>query len=154
MPYWVQLLVQLSFSYLSTVAFAIIINVPHRALNLAGWAGATGWMVYWLLMEVHAGRMMSNLLGAFAIGLAGMIFARVKKLPVILFNIPGLVPLVPGATAYQAVRALVLGKFDDAMLLTVRVAMVAGAIAVGYMMAQLLAEQTYKAQARRASKNE
>lgn len=62
----------------------------------------------------------------------------------IIFNIPGLVPLVPGATAYQAVRALVLGNFDQALSLTFRVAMVAGAIAVGFMMAQLLAEQTYR----------
>lgn len=145
MPYWLQFLIQLSFSYVSTVAFAIIINVPHRALNFAGWAGAIGWIVYWVLTyDLQVGRMMGNLLGAFAIGLCGMIFSRIKKMPVIIFNIPGLVPLVPGATAYQAVRALVLGQIDKASKLTVRVAMVAGAIAVGFMLAQLLAEQTYQ----------
>ncbi|WP_262315357.1 threonine/serine exporter family protein [Lacticaseibacillus parakribbianus] len=144
MPYWIQLLVQISFSYLSTVAFAIIINVPHRALNLAGWAGAIGWLVYWLLMAAHSGRMLANLLGALAIGVCGMLFARRKKMPVIIFNIPGLVPLVPGATAYQAVRALVLGQIDQAISLTIRVAMVAGAIAVGFMLAQLLAEVSYR----------
>ncbi|WP_179396030.1 threonine/serine exporter family protein [Lacticaseibacillus absianus] len=147
MPYWLELLVQISFSYLSTVAFAIIINVPRRALNLAGWAGATGWLVYWLLMELHTGRMLANLLGALAIGVCGMLFARRKKMPVIIFNIPGLVPLVPGATAYQAVRALVLGRIDAALGLTLRVAMVAGAIAVGFMLAQLLAETTYRMRA-------
>lgn len=146
MPYWLTLIVQISFSYLATVAFAIIINVPRRALNLAGWAGAIGWLVYWLLLyQLGTGRMMANLLGAFAIGLAGMVFSRVKKMPVILFNIPGLVPLVPGATAYQAVRALVLGELNDAIQLTVRVVMVAGAIAVGFMLAQLVAELTYRA---------
>lgn len=145
MPYWVQFLVQLSFSYLSTVAFAIIINVPRRALNLAGWAGAVGWLVYWVLAyDFDVGRMLANLCGAFAIGLCGIIFSRVKKMPVIIFNIPGLVPLVPGATAYQAVRALVLGQIDKASRLTIRVVMVAGAIAVGFMLAQLLAEQTYR----------
>ncbi|MFD1486165.1 threonine/serine exporter family protein [Lacticaseibacillus baoqingensis] len=145
MPYWLQLVVQISFSYLSTVAFAIIINVPRKALNLAGWAGAIGWLVYWVLLyDLQVGRMLANLLGAFAIGLCGMIFSRIKKMPVIIFNIPGLVPLVPGATAYQAVRALVLGQVMTASKLTVRVAMVAGAIAVGFMLAQLLAEQTYR----------
>ncbi|WP_461213727.1 threonine/serine exporter family protein [Lacticaseibacillus sp. GG6-2] len=145
MPYWVQFLIQLSFSYLSTVAFAIIINVPRRALNLAGWAGAVGWLVYWVLTyDLDVGRMLANLCGAFAIGLCGIIFSRVKKMPVIIFNIPGLVPLVPGATAYQAVRALVLGQIDKASRLTIRVVMVAGAIAVGFMLAQLLAEQTYR----------
>lgn len=145
MPYWLQFVVQLSFSYLSTVAFAILINVPRRALNLAGWAGAVGWIVYWVLAyDCQVGRMLANLVGAFAIGCCGMIFSRIKKMPVIIFNIPGLVPLVPGGTAYQAVRALVLGQEAQAGKLTVRVAMVAGAIAVGFMLAQLLAEQTYK----------
>ncbi|WP_125706514.1 threonine/serine exporter family protein [Lacticaseibacillus daqingensis] len=152
MPYGLQLLVQVSFSYLSTVAFAIIINVPRRALNLAGWSGAIGWLVYWLLMGLHSGRMLANLLGALAIGVCGMLFARRKKMPVIIFNIPGLVPLVPGATAYQAVRALVLGDMEVALQLTLRVAMVAGAIAVGFMLAQLLAETTYRMQATKAVK--
>lgn len=80
MPYWLQFLVQLSFSYVSTVAFAIIINVPRRALNFAGWAGAIGWIVYWVLTyDLDVGRMMGNLLGAFAIGICGMIFSRIKK---------------------------------------------------------------------------
>lgn len=145
MSFWVKLLVQLVFSYLSTVAFAVIINVPRRGLNLAGWAGAIGWVVYWLLLvKVDAGRMLANLLGAFAIGIAGMFFARFKKMPVINFNIPGLVPLVPGATAYQAVRALVLGEMDNAIMLLARVTMVAGSIAVGFMLAQLVAEQSYR----------
>lgn len=65
-------------------------------------------------------------------------------MPVIIFNIPGLVPLVPGATAYQAVRALVLGDLNQALSLTFRVAMVAGAIAVGFLLAQLVAEMTYR----------
>ncbi|KMO63754.1 membrane protein, partial [Lacticaseibacillus rhamnosus] len=42
---WIfALLIQLSFSYLATVAFAIIINVPRKALNLAGWSGMMGWL--------------------------------------------------------------------------------------------------------------
>lgn len=79
MPLPVQILIQVSFSYLSTIAFAIIINVPHRALNLAGWAGAIGWLVYWSLMQLATGRMLANLLGAFAIGICGLIFSRRKK---------------------------------------------------------------------------
>ncbi|KRO18852.1 threonine/serine exporter family protein [Lacticaseibacillus saniviri] len=144
MAYSVQFLIQLSFSYLATVAFAICINVPRRALNFAGWAGAIGWICYWLLNTHGTGRMFANLIGAVAVGVCGIIFARIKKMPVIIFNIPGLVPLVPGATAYQAVRALALGNMDLAIQLGVRVIMVAGAIAVGFMVSQLLSELTYR----------
>jgi len=144
MTYLTEFIVQFTFSYLATVAFAICINVPHKALILAGWAGAFGWMVYWLLETAGSGRMLANLLGAVAIGVCGIVFARIKKMPVIIFNIPGLVPLVPGATAYQAVRAMVLGNMDLAIQLGVRVTMVAGAIAVGFMIAQLISELSYR----------
>ena len=61
-------------------------------------------------------------------------------MPVILFNIPAMVPLVPGGTAYEAVRYLALGQLNQAMKLTVLVAMIAAAIAVGFMLAQIFTE--------------
>lgn len=142
MSFWLQALIQFGFSYISTVAFAICINVPRRGLNFAGLAGMIGWMVYWLLIQAHMSIMLGNLLGAFAIGIAGVLFARYKKMPVIMFNIPGLVPLVPGATAYEAVRALVSADLDQGIRLLVQVILVAGSIAVGFMFAQLFSEIT------------
>ena len=71
-------------------------------------------------------------------------FARYKKMPVIIFNIPGFVPLVPGAIAYQAVRAVVMGQLNAALRYVSRVIMIAGAIAVGFMLAQLLSELLYR----------
>ncbi len=142
MNFSLQMVVQLIFSYLSTVAFAVCINVPRRGLNCAGLAGMIGWMVYWLLMQAGASVMISNLLGAFAIGIAGILFARWMKMPVITFNVPGLVPLVPGATAYEAVRALVSNNLDQGIQLLVQVLMVAGSIAVGFMFAQLFGDLT------------
>lgn len=61
-------------------------------------------------------------------------------MPAILFNIPGIVPLVPGATAYQAVYEMVLGSVNKAIIYSVRVLLVAGGIAVGFMLTSLLSE--------------
>ncbi|WP_232321161.1 threonine/serine exporter family protein [Latilactobacillus sakei] len=88
--------------------------------------------------------MMANLFGALAVGIVGSILARYKRMPVIIFNIPGLVPLVPGGTAYRAVRNLVLGNISQAVTQSISVIMVAGAIAVGFMFAQILADITRK----------
>lgn len=142
MNFWLQAVIQFSFCYVSTVAFAICINVPRRGLNCAGLAGMLGWVVYWFLYKAGVSVMIGNLLGAFAIGIAGILFARWKKMPVIMFNIPGLVPLVPGATAYEAVRALVSNNMDQGIQLLVRVILVAGSIAVGFMLAQLFGDIT------------
>ena len=140
MPYWVEIIINFTFAWISAVGFALIINVPHRALILCGFSGTAGWMVYWWGYQLGLGRLGSNLLGALLIGILGVVFARIKKCPVTVFNIPGIVPLVPGVPAYQAVRALVDGQLSDAEDLILRVAIVTIAIAMGFLLAQLVAE--------------
>lgn len=140
MPLWLQFFAQAALSFFATMAFALCINVPRRALIPCGWSGLLGWMVYWVLWQLGTGRMLANAAGAVVLAFSGVLFARHYKMPAIIFNIPGLFPLVPGATAYQAVRELVLGHIDESMRLVVRVLLVAGSIAVGFMLAQLLGE--------------
>lgn len=138
--FWEHFFIQALFSYGSTIGFAICINVPRRALNVAGLAGMASWLTYVGAVMIHVGRVMGCLLGAFIVGVCGIVFARIKHMPVIVFNIPAMVPLVPGATAYQAIRCLALGQLNKAMKLTVLVGMIAGAMAVGFMIAQVVSE--------------
>ncbi len=61
-----------------------------------------------------------------------------KKMPMIIFNIPSLVPLVPGGPAYKAVREFALGDnfvgFENLMIVVIT----AGAIAGGFMMTSVV----------------
>ncbi|RVU70919.1 MULTISPECIES: threonine/serine exporter family protein [Lactobacillus] len=144
MPFWLEIIINIAFSYIASVGFALTINVPHRALNLAGISGIVGWMVYWFAARAGMGRMLSNLMGAFIIGILGLIFARIKKCPVTVFNIPALVPLVPGVPAYQAVRALVNGEVFKGEAAILRVAIVTCAIALGILLSTMITEMFYR----------
>lgn len=144
MSYWEEIVINIVFSYVASVGFALTINVPHRALNLSGISGTLGWMVYWFGFQLGWGRMLSNLLGAFVIGIFGLFFARVKKCPVTVFNIPAVVPLVPGVPAYLAVRELVTGNYNHAEEMILRVGIVTAAIALGFLLSTLFTETFYK----------
>ncbi|EOL44237.1 threonine/serine exporter family protein [Enterococcus caccae] len=121
------------FSYLSTVTFGIVTNVPRKVLNACGITGAVGWMIYWSTENMDAGGIFANFLGAIGIGMLSIYFSRRKKLPMTIFNIPSLVPLVPGGPAYQAVRSIVLGDYVSGVHFIIKVIMTAGAIAAGFM---------------------
>ncbi|MGR3742474.1 threonine/serine exporter family protein [Companilactobacillus sp. DQM5] len=138
MNIYLQILIQVLFSFSATVGFAIIINNPRKALFACGIAGTAGWLVYWSLYNLSLGKIFSNFAAAFIAGFLGLVFARKKKMPAILFNIPALVPLVPGVTAYEAVRTMVIGNIDKAIQSFIIVSLVTGAIAMGYMFAQLI----------------
>lgn len=62
----------------------------------------------------------------------------------IIFNIPSLVPLVPGGPAYQAIRELVLGDSAKSLDNLKIVIMTAGAIAAGFMITSLVETLVFK----------
>jgi uncharacterized membrane protein YjjB (DUF3815 family) len=154
MPYWLEVVINLVFSYVASVGFALTINVPHRALNLAGVSGVLGWMIYWFGFQAGIGRMLANLLGAFAIGIFSLFFAHLKKCPVTVFNIPALVPLVPGVPAYLVIRSLVAGDYNQAEKMFLRVGIVTAAIALGFLLSTLFTERFYKLRRHRFYKQE
>lgn len=129
--------IQLILSYVATVTFAIITNVPKRALNACGITGTFGWMAYWTVLQTDSGIGASTLAGTFVVAVLSHTFAKYKKMPITIFNVPGIVPLVPGGLAYQAVRNFVLGDYTEAIGISVQVTVVAGAIAAGLMLSEV-----------------
>ncbi|WP_369473004.1 threonine/serine exporter family protein [Secundilactobacillus kimchicus] len=103
-----MLIIDLLFTYIATVAFGVLLNLPHRALNMAGLIGTLSFLAYKLLMMAHSGLVTANLVGAVLIGVLSMQAAKWLKMPVIIFNIPALVPFVPGGQAYQMVKNFAL----------------------------------------------
>lgn len=134
----IHLLVQFSFSFLASVAYAIITNVPRRLLIACGLSGASGWMFYWFSVQLGATDALGSLLGALSVAAVSFVCSRLLKLPVTIFNIPGMVPLVPGGLAYQAVRNLVIGNYETAAYSAVQAVMIAGAIALGLVLSEVL----------------
>ncbi|MGX7329477.1 threonine/serine exporter family protein [Enterococcus bulliens] len=135
MIYW---LIQIAFSYFCTVGFGVLTNVPRRALNGCGITGMIGWCVFLLMRQNDFGIGSSNFIAAFLIGIFSIYFSRYKKMPVIIFSIPSIVPLVPGGPAYQAVREFVLGNSSNGFQYVVIVILTSGAIAAAFMLTSLV----------------
>lgn len=133
-----ECLIHFIFSYFSTVTFGVVTNVPRRALNTCGITGAIGWMIFWLTKNLETGEIFANFLGSVGIGLISIFFSRKKKMPMIIFNIPSLVPLVPGGPAYQAVRSIALGDYTTGSHFAIKVVLTAGAIASGFMISGIV----------------
>ncbi|EKK20563.1 Integral membrane protein [Fructilactobacillus florum 8D] len=133
--YFILVLIEV---YIATVGFAVLINVSPRALNLSGLVGTAGYVSYLGYQALISDNYVAeNLVGAFTIGIVGMLAARYKKMPVIVFNIPALVPLVPGGQAYQVMKYIALRQPHVAFSYVMQVVMIAGALAMGFLLAEL-----------------
>lgn len=125
--------------YLSGVGFGLIINLPYRALNLAGISGVVGWGTYYVVNSLpDTGIGIANFCGAFSLGVFAMIVARVMRMPSILFDVPGLVPLVPGGQAYELIKNFATGHYNDALGYLTQVIWIAGSIALGFIAAETI----------------
>ena len=136
-------LFQIILAYLATAGFGVLLNIPRRAVNLSGWVGAAGWFTYEglyhiLPLGIDAKLAIGNLVAAIVIGVASGMAARYKRMPMIIFNIPSLVPLVPGGQSYRVVRNLVTGQPDLAYQYFVQVVIIAGVIAIGFLVAEFI----------------
>lgn len=134
---------QLLLAYFATAGFGVLLNIPRRAVNLSGWVGAAGWFTYELLYQVLPTSVdvklaLGNLVAAIVIGIASGLAAHYKRMPMIIFNIPSLVPLVPGGQSYRVVRNLVTGHPDIANTYFVQVVIIAGVIAIGFLIAEFI----------------
>lgn len=145
------MMIEIFFAFIATVGFGIIINIPHRALVVAGLIGTVAWLVYWLFFNLQLGLALSNLTASVAIGLLSDVAARRMKMPMLIFNIPSLVPLVPGGQAYQMVRNIALGDAAQGMRFLTEVIEITGSIAIGFLLAELLNKLWKKIMPKKAS---
>ena len=122
----------------STVGYALIFNQPRRHLIPTGLIGAAGWILYLAAVEVGYGDAFASFLSAFLVTFLSQIAARTFKDPVMVFCIPGIMPIVPGAGMYRTMRAFVTHETALAAGTGYATISMAGAIALGLLAATSL----------------
>lgn len=131
-------LINMLFSFISTVTFSVLTNIPRKAFVASGITGMIGWMTFWICKNSGISLGFANFLGAFMIGMMSIFFSRKMRMPVTIFNIPSLVPLVPGGPAYMALRQMIQGNITSGLDNLVTVLITSGAIAIGFMITGLV----------------
>ena len=128
------------FSFLATAMFGIIFNSPRNRLLHCGFVGAIGWLVFFssrdLLLEGDAVK--ASFIGAFAVAVVAHLFSKRYRTPMIIFSVAGIIPLVPGGTAYNTMRNVMEKSYDAATVHAMEVLMISGAIAMGLVFAEVI----------------
>lgn len=85
----------------AALGFAILFNVPQRTLMIIWTLGAMGGFTKFLLLGLDVNIALSSLAGASLIGILSVYAAHNKQAPPLVFSIPSVIPMVPGAFAYR-----------------------------------------------------
>ncbi len=146
------ILAQLITSFIASSGFAILFNAPKRSLIQCGIIGMSGWILYYLLVLYSVDAVAATVIAAILVGILGQICAKAYKIPVIIFNVSGIIPLVPGGIAYNAMRHFVEDDYYIAVQSSAKVMLLAGSIAIGLMFSEVANQINKKTALRRMKK--
>lgn len=119
------------------MGFGILFNAPRRALISCGLTGAAGWIVYYSFMNMEVNQILASFAGGIVLTAVSIYNARRLKMPLVIFSTCGIIPLVPGGIAYQAMRNIVLENYQLAISFGIEAAMIGSAIALGIITSEM-----------------
>ncbi|WP_026564500.1 threonine/serine exporter family protein [Bacillus sp. UNC41MFS5] len=137
-------LAQAITSFIATGAFGILFNAPKESLIKCGLIGMGGWLIYFLLEDYSDNAILATLAATIFIAVLSQELAKFYKTPVIIFSVAGIIPLVPGGLAYDAMRNFVENDYYSAVTLAAKVFMLAGSIAFGLVFSEVINQITKK----------
>lgn len=125
-----KLLMQILFATIGTLGFAVGSNIRGWKLLFTSLGGALSWGCYLLVLhETHA-LLLSIFLGALLVSIYSEILGKIFRVPITVFVVCGIIPLVPGSVIYYAMSQYVQGNFMKAMRLMMQALLIAGTISI------------------------
>ncbi|QFF97799.1 threonine/serine exporter [Psychrobacillus glaciei] len=125
-------------SFTAASAFGIVFNAPKNSLFYCGLVGMTGWLIYSFVDQLTSDPVKSSFAGAFTVAFVAHLMAKRFKMPMIIFSVAGIIPLVPGGVAYNAMRHIVENDYGLAIEFASLALMISGAIAIGLVFAEII----------------
>lgn len=101
------LLNDMFFAAIPAVGFALVFNVPSKALKFCAIGGALGHGSRFLMMQYGLPIEWATFLAATLVGMIGVYWSRKFLAHPKVFTVAALIPMVPGVFAFKAMIALV-----------------------------------------------
>jgi uncharacterized membrane protein YjjB (DUF3815 family) len=128
-------------SFFATMGFGVLFNIPRKSLIACGFVGMLGWTVYvTLTANININLIPATLVASFTVATASQILARYYKMPVTVFSISGVIPLVPGGMAYETIRHFIENDYTEGVRLGTITLLIAGSIAFGLIFSGVITE--------------
>ena len=130
-----EMLVQIAANFVLVLGFGILLQTPKKSLLFLGLTGTISWTAFLIVSGLTGEAITATFFAALTVGLCGELFARLKKVPATIFIMAGILPLVPGVPAYQAMLHILEDDYLKGLERIVDTILIAAAIAFGIAIA-------------------
>jgi Uncharacterized conserved protein len=143
--------IQAISAFLGTVGFAVLYGVPRREYIHVGICSTIGWMAYLVMLRLaNATVIESTFVATLVVVLVSRFMAVDRKCPVIVFQICGVFPLIPGAGIFWTVYYIVNKELSVALTTGFTALGMAVAIVLGIIFMTSLPGRMFKISRKKA----
>lgn len=125
------LILHIFAAFLCSSMFSIILHSPLQQCKFAGIAGAAGWFVYSICLDLGLSITVAPFFAAMALTWLCRIFSFARKEPLTSFLVTAVFPIVPGAGIYYTGYYFFMGQNNISGARALETIKVAIAIALG-----------------------
>lgn len=129
------IVVQMLSALIGTFGYCLIFNIQKKIIMIPTIGGAICMGMFFLCNAYGFNVFSSVLTAAFVVGMYGVIFARIAKVPTTILFIPACVPLVPGRNLYYSALAILSSDLMSLHENAVLLALTAVGISIGLALA-------------------
>ncbi len=119
------------YSFIASIAFGVQFNIRFRHMLAAGIGAALTQLIFTGFEMSGLGQMICYFFAASAVSVYAELMARRLHVPVNMYLVIGIIPLVPGGNMYNTMISLVGGDIDSFSHLFAEAVGIAGSIAMG-----------------------
>jgi len=121
-------------AFAAAFGFAVIFDVNRRELVYCGIAGLVAEGVYQVVQYIYEEKSVAILAAAVVVTALVRVFANVRKTPVTVYLISGIIPLVPGSAMYNTVFNIIASDYITAAHSGIDAIKSASAVAIGIIL--------------------
>lgn len=85
---------------IATISFAILFHAPKKELPFCGFTGGLSWLVYELFITMDTSKIVASFVATFVLMFFARSLAVARRMPITVYLLTGIFPLVPGAGIY------------------------------------------------------
>lgn len=130
------MIIQVAAAFVATLFFAILFNVNRKELVYCGLVGSCGWLIYLLSIDMGHNTILASFLASLVLSILSHLLAIKRKNPVTVYQIAGIIPIVPGGLLYSSVFWLIQGNTVAANKSFIEALQIAGGIAIAMLFVQ------------------
>lgn len=126
-----QIILPCLYSLIASIAFGVQFNIKLRHMIMAGIGGTLTQFIFLAFELSGTNEMLCYFFSAASVSVYSEIMARQLRVPVNMYLVIGIIPLVPGGYMYNTMITLIGGDTDVFFEMFLTAVGIAGAIAMG-----------------------